>query len=74
MNRNTEYWDLIRDLNEPPAALEGTVDRARAKARRARAGRWLGIPVASLGGVAAAFVLLVNCSTPFAMAWPSPPV
>ena len=68
MNRNTEYWDLIRDLNETPAALEGTVDRARAKARRARAGRWLGIPVASLGGVAAAFVLLVNCSTPFAMA------
>ncbi len=74
MNRNTEYWDLIRDLNETPAALEGTVARARARVRRSKAGKWLGIPVASLGGVAAAFVLLVNCSTPFAMACGRVPV
>lgn len=42
--------------------------RARARDRRRRAGRWCGIPVASLGGLAAAFVLLVNFSLPFARA------
>ena len=68
MNRNQEYWQLIGALGEAPPELDGTVDRAKARARRARAGRWLGIPVASLGGVAAAFVLLVNCSLPFARA------
>lgn len=68
MNREQEYWSLIRDLDQTPPALEGTVDRARARAKRARAGRWLGIPAATLGGIASAFVLLVNCSTPFALA------
>ena len=68
MNRNQEYWQLIGELGEAPAALDQTVQRAQARAKKARAGKWLGIPVASLGGVAAAFVLLVNTSTPFAMA------
>lgn len=68
MNRNEEYWALIAELGDTPPELEGTVRRARDRARKASAGRWFGIPVASLGGVAAAFVLLVNCSTPFAMA------
>ena len=68
MNRTEEYWALVAQLRETPPELAGTVDRARARARRKRRGRRLGIPLASLGGVAAAFVVLVNCSTPFAMA------
>ena len=39
MSRKEEYWTLIQTLNETPAALDGAVDRARARARRARAGR-----------------------------------
>lgn len=68
MNRNEEYRRLIAELDDAPPALEHTVDRARARARKSRAGRWLGIPAASLGGVAAAFVLLVNTCVPFARA------
>lgn len=68
MNRIEEYWALTAQLREAPPELAGTVDRARARARRERRGKRLGIPLASLGGVAAAFVVLVNCSTPFAMA------
>lgn len=68
MNRTEEYWALVAQLRETPPELAGTVDRARARARRERRGKRLGIPLASLGGVAAAFVVLVNCSTPFAMA------
>ena len=65
MSRKEEYWTLIQTLNETPAALDGAVDRARARARRSRAGRRFGIPLASLAGVAAAFAVLVNVSTPF---------
>ena len=74
MSRKEEYWTLIQTLNETPAALDGAVDRARARARRSRAGRRFGIPLASLAGVAAAFAVLVNVSTPFAMACKSVPV
>ena len=66
MNRNEEYWALVAQLSDTPPELEGTVERARARARKRTLKRWLGIPVASLGGVAAAFVLLVNCCVPFA--------
>lgn len=58
MSRKEEYWTLIQTLNETPAALDGAVDRARARARRSRAGRRFGIPLASLAGVAAAFAVL----------------
>ena len=68
MNRNEDYWALVAELGETPPALDGTVERARVRARKARAGRWLGIPAASLAGAASAFILLVNCSMPFAMA------
>ena len=68
MNRTEEYWALSAQLKEPPPELAGTVDRARARARRERRGKRLGVPLASLGGAAAAFAVLVNCSTPFAMA------
>lgn len=69
MSRKEEYWTLIQTLNETPAALDGAVDRARARARRSRAGRRFGIPLASLAGVAAAFAVLVNVSTP--SPWPA---
>ena len=66
MNRNEEYQTLLSQLEqETPPPLGGCVERARKKARRRRG--W-GTSLASLGGVAAAFVLLVNTSVPFAMA------
>lgn len=65
MNRNEEYKLLLSQLEEPPAALDGCVEKARKKARRHRG--WE-TSLASLGGVAAAFVLMVNVSVPFAMA------
>ncbi|WP_297720696.1 DUF4179 domain-containing protein [Intestinimonas sp.] len=68
MNRNEEYWALVAQLHDTPPELSGTVERARARTRKRTVRRWLGIPVASLGGAAAAFVLLINCSLPFAMA------
>lgn len=68
MNRSEEYWSLISQLDDAPAALDTSVERARAKRKRSRAGKWLGIPVATLGGLASAFVLLVNFSIPFALA------
>ena len=68
MNRNEEYWALVAQLSDTPPELAGTVERARARARKRTLNRWLGIPVASLGGAAAAFVLLVNCCVPFAQA------
>lgn len=39
MNRNEEYWALVAELGETPPALDGTVERARVRARKARAGR-----------------------------------
>ncbi|HWS44052.1 MAG TPA: DUF4179 domain-containing protein [Pseudoflavonifractor sp.] len=66
MDRMQEF-DLA--LNEPvPPALEESVQRAKARHRAARRGKLFGIPLASLAGAAAAFILLVNLSTPFALA------
>lgn len=66
MNRKEEYQQLLSQLEqETPAALEGCVERARQKARRRRG--WQ-TSLTSLGGVAAAFALMVNLSTPFALA------
>lgn len=74
MNRTEEYNALLHELEQTPPELDGTVDRARARLRRRRAGRWWGIPAAGLAGVAAAFVLLVNYSMPFAQACSTVPV
>lgn len=74
MNRNEEYESLLSELNDTPAALEFTVTRAKARAKRARVGRLFGIPVASLAGVFSVFVLLVNVSTPFALACGTVPI
>ena len=68
MNRSEEYWALVSDLSDTPAALDSTVERARAKRKKAKTGKWLGIPVATLGGIASAFILMVNFSLPFALA------
>lgn len=66
MNRNEEYMALLSHLEEEtPAALNGCVEKARKRARRRRG--WE-TSLASLGGIAAAFVLMVNVSVPFAMA------
>lgn len=65
MNRTDELEELM--ALTPPPALEDTLQRARRR-RAGRRGKILGIPAASLAGIAAAFVLLVNTSIPFALA------
>lgn len=39
MNRTEEYNALLHELEQTPPELDGTVDRARARLRRRRAGR-----------------------------------
>ncbi len=67
MDRTEEYTALLRDLEELPPALAGTVGRAKAKRRRLRLRRCLA-PAGSAAAVFAAFVLAVNLWTPFALA------
>lgn len=74
MDRMDEYNRLREELEQTPPALEYTVQRARARYRKSRVRRFCGLPVASLAGVFAAFVLLVNTSVPFAMACGGVPV
>lgn len=68
MDRMDEYRALCAQLEETPPALEYTLTRAKARRRRRKFGRFLGIPAASLAGVFTAFVLLVNFSIPVALA------
>lgn len=68
MDRMEEYTALMDELSKTPPALDGAVVRARARYKKTKAGKILGVPAAALGGLAAAFVLLVNCSIPFARA------
>ena len=65
MNRNEEYQALLSQLKAAPTALEDCVAKAQKRSRRRRGWK---TSLASLGGVAAAFVLMVNVSAPFAMA------
>lgn len=74
MSRQQEYWELIRELNQTPDALEGTALRARARARRRRAGKRWGLSLGSAAGVCAAFVLAVNTLPTFALACGKVPV
>ena len=67
MDRTAEYTALLRDLEELPPALAGTVGRAKARRRRLRLRRCLA-PAGSAAAVFAAFVLAVNLWTPFALA------
>ena len=73
-NRSEEYWALVSELSQPPEALEGSVERARKRARRTAPLRRLAAPAASLAAVAATFVLLVNVSVPFALACSGVPI
>lgn len=76
MNRNEEYRALLAQLEDTslPSALDNSVSRARAKARRqSRRRRWEA-SLASLGGAAAAFALAVNLSAPFALACGKVPI
>lgn len=73
-NRTEEYWALVGELSRPPEALEGSVERARKRAKRAAPLRRLAAPAASLAAAAAAFVLLVNCFPTFALACSGVPI
>lgn len=73
-NRTEEYWELVGELSQPPAELAGSMERARKRARRTAPLRRLAGPAASLAGLAAAFVLLVNCFPTFALACSGVPV
>ena len=68
MNRMEEYNALMQELEETPVRLNFTVARAKARTRRQRVRKWVGAPLISLSAACCAFVLLVNVSTPFAMA------
>lgn len=68
MNRMEEYQSLLHELEDTPPALEYTVQRAKARAKKARWGRGVGAPLGSVAAACLAFVLLVNVSLPFAQA------
>ncbi|MBR3867196.1 MAG: DUF4179 domain-containing protein [Butyricicoccus sp.] len=72
MNRIDELREMQMLCAETPQELEFTVQRAvsraAAKERRTKRVRRVLTPLASLTGVAAAFVIMVNASVPFAMA------
>ena len=74
MNRMEEYEALLRQPEELPPALENTVGRARARARRRRLWRRVSAPAGSVAAVFAVFVLMVNVWTPFALACAKVPV
>ena len=74
MDRMEEYKALRDAPEELPPALDGAVARARARARRRRLWRRVSAPAGSVAAVFAAFVLLVNLSTPFALACGKVPV
>ena len=74
MDHMEEYKALRDAPEELPPALEGAVARARARARRRRLWRRISAPAGSVAAVFAAFVLLVNLSTPFALACGKVPV
>lgn len=74
MNRQQEYWELIRELDEVPPTLDGTALRAKSRAKRRRTGRRWGISLGSVAGVCAAFVLAVNTLPTFALACSNVPI
>lgn len=74
MNRQQEYWALIRELDQTPPALDGTAARAKARAKRRRIGKRWGFSLGSLAGVCAAFVVAVNTIPTFALACSNVPI
>lgn len=74
MNRNEEFWSLLRELDDLPPALEGTAQRAKSRATRTKAAKFCGIPLGALAGAAAAFILAVNAFPTFALACADLPI
>jgi len=75
MNRNDEYKSLREELDDTPAALEYTITRAKAKAKKAKQiRRSFAIPAGSVAAFFICFTILVNVSMPFAMACGRVPV
>ena len=75
MSRNEEYAALLAELEQTPAELETTVDRALRRERAAgKKRRAFGISAAGLAACFGAFILLVNLSMPFARACGNIPV
>lgn len=68
MTRAEEFDLLMQELETTPERLNNTVARAKARTRRQKVRKWVGAPLISLSAACFAFVLLVNFSTPFAMA------
>ncbi len=73
MNRMEEWEALHRELEKTPPELAFTMTRVKARNQRKRTLKFLGIPAASLGGMFAAFVLMVNFSLSFSLACVSSP-
>ena len=75
MSRNEEYAALLAELEQTPAELETTVDRALRRERAAgKKRRAFGISAVGLAACFGAFILLVNLSMPFARACGNIPV
>ena len=73
-NRTDEYWALMDELSQPPKELDGSVDRARKRAKRSRLVHRLSKSAASFVAVAATFVLMVNVFPTFALACSGVPI
>lgn len=73
MNRNREYLELTRELEEMKAP-GGSVLRAMARQKKARRGKLFLRPLAGLAAAFAIFVLLVNVSTTVAHACEGIPI
>lgn len=75
MTRNEEYKALLAELEQPPAALEGTAKRALKREKTSqKKRRAFGISAVGLAACFTAFILLVNLSVPFARACGTVPV
>ena len=75
MNRMEEYKALLNELDAAPENLEYTVKKAlNRKNALQKKRRIFGMSAGSLAACFAAFVLLVNLSTPFARACGQIPV
>jgi len=61
MNREQEHLDLLHELSCTPPALEGTIMRAKERAKKRNAVRgFVVIPLTNIVGIFIVFVLLVN--------------
>ncbi|MFR0769457.1 MAG: hypothetical protein ACLSHO_07585 [Dysosmobacter sp.] len=69
MNRMDEYTALLAELEQTPKELDHTVNKAlNRKNALQKKRRFFGTSLGGLAACFAAFVLLVNLSTPFARA------